>query len=466
MQYKIICIFCSVMGVQSLYPVFRESLFSISLAMLEAPTFGEALKKMMQLEPKENKNGNYMLGQMTFTAPSFDDKILEVVAVFGSMQMAVSRVINLQHHRIAQCRTVKIAILGDEGVPVQVDGEAWIQPPGYIWIVHKNRAQTLTRDRAFENTLKSWEDKQKCELARPPSFSLHPEIISEEESIHINHFCRAAGALIHSIREIAQSYQDLEQELAHAVNASSKSMDKVYAKSKSTEGLNCNLVVEMVNNVKALHSETELLLAGKMALQLDPPQKEQLLAALTETDLHMRKLADIPWIWQLMEPSDEENQMLEYSKRSRSGKFRLVTKFKKDKNNKNKETRSSLGLPVVLTFFFLPFLWAVGIQHTPAFPSLTVHLWGTEEVAAWLEHLSLCEYKDIFIRHDVRGSELLHLERRDLKSNTCDLAYLGPRSDQSGPHEENITWDQGTEQEYSCQRGLTSVFRACIYHSP
>lgn len=41
----------------------------------------------------------------TFTAPSFDDKILEVVAVFGSMQMAVSRVINLQHHRIAQVPT-------------------------------------------------------------------------------------------------------------------------------------------------------------------------------------------------------------------------------------------------------------------------------------------------------------------------------------------------------------------------
>uniref|UniRef100_A0A671TNU2 Diacylglycerol kinase n=1 Tax=Sparus aurata TaxID=8175 RepID=A0A671TNU2_SPAAU len=83
----------------------------------------------------------------TFTAPSFDDKILEVVAVFGSMQMAVSRVINLQHHRIAQCRTVKITILGDEGVPVQVDGEAWVQPPGYIKIIHKNRTQTLTRDR-------------------------------------------------------------------------------------------------------------------------------------------------------------------------------------------------------------------------------------------------------------------------------------------------------------------------------
>lgn len=112
-----------------------------------------------------------------FGAPSFDDKKLEVVAVFGSMQMAMSRVINLQHHRIAQvththththststaawcflvtflfcfvacqCRQVKITILGEEGVPVQVDGEAWIQPPGIVKIVHRNRAQMLTRDR-------------------------------------------------------------------------------------------------------------------------------------------------------------------------------------------------------------------------------------------------------------------------------------------------------------------------------
>lgn len=42
---------------------------------------------------------------------------------------------------------MKITIRGDEGVPVQVDGEAWIQPPGVIKIQHKNRAQMLTRDR-------------------------------------------------------------------------------------------------------------------------------------------------------------------------------------------------------------------------------------------------------------------------------------------------------------------------------
>nr|XP_045223872.1 diacylglycerol kinase delta isoform X10 [Macaca fascicularis] len=325
----------------------------------------------------------------TFTAPSFDDKILEVVAVFGSMQMAVSRVIRLQHHRIAQCRTVKISILGDEGVPVQVDGEAWVQPPGYIRIVHKNRAQTLTRDRAFESTLKSWEDKQKCELPRPPSCSLHPEMLSEEEATQMDQFGQAAGVLIHSIREIAQSHRDMEQELAHAVNASSKSMDRVYGKPRTTEGLNCSFVLEMVNNFRALRSETELLLSGKMALQLDPPQKEQLGSALTEMDRQLRRLADTPWLCQSAEPGDEESVMLDLAKRSRSGKFRLVTKFKKEKNNKNKEVHSSLAAPV--------------------------HLWGTEEVAAWLEHLSLCEYKDIFTRHDIRGSELLHLERRDLK---------------------------------------------------
>ncbi|XP_029372870.1 diacylglycerol kinase delta-like isoform X3 [Echeneis naucrates] len=332
----------------------------------------------------------------TFTAPSFDDKILEVVAVFGSMQMAVSRVINLQHHRIAQCRTVKITILGDEGVPVQVDGEAWIQSPGYIQIIHKNRTQTLTRDRAFESTLKSWEDKQKCEFPRTPppqpsqpALAFQPEIISEEEASLVRVFGQAAGALIHSIREVAQSHHSMEQELAHAVNASSKAMDIVYANSKSSGGFSCSVVVQMVSNVKALLSETELLLAGKMSMQLDPPQQEQLNAALNSVAQQLRRLADVPWLCPIIDPSDHEGPLTDFSKRSRSAKFRLVPKFKKDKNNKNKEMCATHSLPV--------------------------NQWGTEEVGAWLDFLCLTEYKDIFIGHDVRGAELIHLERRDLK---------------------------------------------------
>uniref|UniRef100_A0A8C1WFH0 Diacylglycerol kinase n=1 Tax=Cyprinus carpio TaxID=7962 RepID=A0A8C1WFH0_CYPCA len=277
----------------------------------------------------------------TFTAPSFDDKILEVVAVFGSMQMAVSRVINLQHHRIAQCRTVKITILGDEGVPVQVDGEAWIQPPGYIRILHKNRTQTLTRDRAFENTLKSWEDKQRGEIPRLVSqHASQPEIVSEEETAQISLFGQAAGALIHSIRDVAQSHHTIEQELAHAVNASSKAMDLVY-------GLTCNVVMEMVSNVKALHSETELLLAGKMCLVSESHREMCVYCIRVNIRNHS--------IWQPI------------------------------------ERKSRLSIKTA------------------------VSTWGVDEVGVWLEMLCLSEYKEIFIRHDIRGPELLQLERRDLK---------------------------------------------------
>ncbi|KAG8456779.1 hypothetical protein GDO86_002529 [Hymenochirus boettgeri] len=309
----------------------------------------------------------------------------DVVAVFGSMQMAVSRVIKLQHHRIAQCRMVKITVLGDEGVPVQVDGEAWIQPPGFIRIVHKNRTQTLTRDRAFENTLKSWEDKQKCDILHPliSPTSSHPEVLSDEETAQVLTFGNSASSLINCIKEIAVTHHSMEQELAHAVNASSKSMEKVC---KNSEGMTCSHVMEMITNVRALLNETELVLAGKMALLLDPPQKEKLLSSLSSTELELRRLSEIPWIWQ----TNEEEGALDFSKLRRSSRFRLVNKFKKEKNIRNKETRvSSTGPPA--------------------------HLWGTEEVSLWLERLSLSEYKEVFTRHDIRGCELLHLERRDLK---------------------------------------------------
>lgn len=76
--------------------------------------------------------------------------------MFDSMQMAASRLINLQHHRIAQCHSIKITILGDDPIPVQVDGEAWLQPPGVIKLVHKNRMQMLCRNRVktFLNEIK------------------------------------------------------------------------------------------------------------------------------------------------------------------------------------------------------------------------------------------------------------------------------------------------------------------------
>uniref|UniRef100_A0A8C0UHP2 Diacylglycerol kinase n=1 Tax=Cyanistes caeruleus TaxID=156563 RepID=A0A8C0UHP2_CYACU len=275
-----------------------------------------------------------------FGAPSFDDKILEVVAVFGSMQMAVSRVIKLQHHRIAQCRSVKITILGDEGVPVQVDGEAWIQPPGVIKIIHKNRAQMLTRDRAFENTLKSWEDKQKYDSCKPVIRSpLYPqqavELATEEEVAQIQLCSQAAEELITRICEAAKVHGLLEQELAHAVNACSHALNK--ANPRFPESLTRNTAMEIAVNVKALHNETESLLVGRVPLQLEAPHEELLSDALHSVEIELRKLAEIPWLYYVFQPNDDEDPPLDYAKRNnRSTVFHIVPKFKKEKIQKHK----------------------------------------------------------------------------------------------------------------------------------
>uniref|UniRef100_A0A3P8UU53 Diacylglycerol kinase n=1 Tax=Cynoglossus semilaevis TaxID=244447 RepID=A0A3P8UU53_CYNSE len=279
-----------------------------------------------------------------FCAPSFDDKILEVVAVFGSMQMAVSRVIKLQHHRIAQCRTVKITILGDEGVPIQVDGEAWIQPPGVIKIQHKNRAQMLTRDRAFENTLKSWEDKLKYD--KPPLRPhLYPQqsvdLATEEEAALLQMCARAAEELITRICEAAKTCGLLEQELAHAVNAASHAINKTHP--KFPESLTRNTAIEVASTVKALYNETESLLVGRVSLQLEPPEEEQLSNALQSVEMELGKLGEIQWLYHILQPNDEEDHSLGYGKRnsrSSSSMFRIVPKFKKEKAAKKTAPQS------------------------------------------------------------------------------------------------------------------------------
>lgn len=44
-----------------------------------------------------------------------------------------------------------------------------------------------------------------------------------------------------------------------------------------------------------------------------------------------------------------------------------------------------------------------------------VSSWSAEQVASWLAEIQMREYQEHFLRHDIRGPELLSLERRDLK---------------------------------------------------
>ncbi|XP_067300544.1 diacylglycerol kinase delta isoform X2 [Pseudorasbora parva] len=276
-----------------------------------------------------------------FGAPSFDDKKLEVVAVFGSMQMAMSRVINIQHHRIAQCRQVKITILGDEGVPVQVDGEAWIQPPGIVQIVHKNRAQMLTRDRAFESTLKSWEDKRKgdSQPARPRLNSQQSmEYLTEEECAQVQQLGLVADSLIYRIREVAKTHKVVEQELAHSVNASAAVLSEAFpSKPSSPEVLSRSTAVDIVNSSKVLQQETKMLLEGKL-LQLESSQKEELLSTVDSLSSELHKLEDIHWICPSMHCSEEDPSRVFVKS---SMKLKIMPKGKKERERLHKQRSSS-----------------------------------------------------------------------------------------------------------------------------
>lgn len=279
-----------------------------------------------------------------FGAPSFDDKKLEVVAVFGSMQMAVSRVINLQHHRIAQCRQVKITILGEEGVPVQVDGEAWVQPPGIVKITHKNRAQMLTRDRAFESTLKSWEDKRKIDSYRSSRPRLNSqqsmEYLTEEECAQVQQLGMVADTLISRIREAAKTHKLVEQELAHAVNATALVLTEAFpSKPSSPECLSRSTAVEMVNSSKVLQAETRMLLEGK--LLVDSPEEEGLLTTLNSLSTELHKLDDIHWICPSMHCSVEEPEDSVRVSGKSSIKLKIMPKVKKEREKLHKQKSNS-----------------------------------------------------------------------------------------------------------------------------
>uniref|UniRef100_A0A452ULF6 Diacylglycerol kinase n=1 Tax=Ursus maritimus TaxID=29073 RepID=A0A452ULF6_URSMA len=229
-----------------------------------------------------------------FAAPSFDDKILEVVAIFDSMQMAVSRVIKLQHHRIAQ---------------------------------------------AFESTLKSWEDKQKCDSGKPVLrthlYIQHAVDLATEEVSQMQLCSQAAEELITRICDAATIHCLLEQELAHAVNACSHALNK--ANPRFPESLTRDTATEIAINVKALYNETESLLVGRVPLQLESPHEERVSDALHCVEVELQKLTEIPWLYYILHPNEDEEPPMDCTKRnSRSTVFRIVPKFKKEKVQKQK----------------------------------------------------------------------------------------------------------------------------------
>ncbi|XP_018344813.1 PREDICTED: diacylglycerol kinase eta isoform X3 [Trachymyrmex septentrionalis] len=332
-----------------------------------------------------------------FLAPSFDDRILEVVAVFGSVQMAASRLINLQHHRIAQCQTVQINILGEEGVPIQVDGEAWIQPPGVIKIIHKNRMQMLYRNRALETSLKTWEEKQRSTLSAQsssmnntsqsrPQLQLcnKPPQLNDEELNILLSFIETVTTLVKWVKLLIISHPTLERDLYQVASRTAYALEQVHPNGKILQGVSLRpMITELVSSARQLYEEScELLRDKAHNLKLREDLENKLSVSLAQMEQQLRKCT-----------FDEGGTGLVYLQN-------IPADDQGDKKNRHR------GL------FWLKCRRIAG-SAGPARDLVTT--WGVPEVCAWLENLRLAEYTEKFIAHDIRGRELLTLARRDLK---------------------------------------------------
>ncbi|KAM4818624.1 diacylglycerol kinase kappa [Thomomys bottae] len=272
-----------------------------------------------------------------YEAPAIDDGKLEVVAIFGSAQMAMSRIINLHHHRIAQCREVMITIDGEEGIPVQVDGEAWVQKPGLIKIKYKNAAQMLMRDRDFENSMKIWESKH-TEIQAVPQPQLDSQesqdSLSDEEYAQMKHLAHLAENLISSLNDLSKVHQHVSV-LMDSVNASNSILnDMFYSQDTDNEEaavfcspietLSRNDAVDVTFSLKGLYDDTKAFLEENLLRNSEDNLTLQ--NALDAMNREFEKLSEIPWMNPILVPEEKSSDTDSRTLRMRAKFFKFGKK--------------------------------------------------------------------------------------------------------------------------------------------
>ncbi|XP_055903306.1 diacylglycerol kinase eta isoform X2 [Eupeodes corollae] len=337
-----------------------------------------------------------------FLAPSFDDRILEVVAVFGSVQMAASRLINLQHHRIAQCQSVQINILGDEEVPIQVDGEAWLQPPGMIRILHKNRVQMLGRNRNLEVSLKQWQEKQRQQsisiqrdqssIALEQGSPSSEDVLSERECYVLLNFIEAISSLVKWVKFLIISHPSLQRNLYDVACRTADALESIHPNGKLLEGPTLRMkLVEVIDSSRHLYDDTCTLLRERgHSLILREDLEFKLSAALANMEMELKKCSVLKCVDGKIRAyfnAAAPNEDLDARKKSKPFWVRLRS---------GSTANSQIFKPTANT-------------------RAAVCNWSVNEVVTWLEAMQMSEYADTFVKNDIRGKELLSLVRRDLK---------------------------------------------------
>jgi len=334
------------------------------------------------------------------------------MAVFSSRHLGMAIVVPdgvLQHHRIAQCQSVKISVLGEESIPLEVDGEAWMQPPGVITIQHKNTIQMLARDRRFETALKSWELKQRT-CPRRSAASSNSCTISDTELLLIAEFIETVTVVTTGILETITTNELLSNEVGPLATLITDHVKKIKPQDAAlTEEESQKSLLQVVKIVQELNQKLHNLLECHSEA-LGSGLVSKVFTWLEWFEMETNKLNGVKWFNSLLH---KENSKV--VKRSQSTDTVGTSKLTEAcSSSKKSSSKSKFGV-------FTP-LFKRSHKKEAKTSSSNRHLnhfnvinWNLTDVGIWLESISLQEYIEDFIKNDVEGKELLRLDTTDLK---------------------------------------------------